>query len=100
MKYPQDYQEFKDLLEEDAPSPEWSLQLRALWWDAKGNWHEAHNLVDGSNVEYAEWIHAYLHRKEGDEWNAGYWYRMAGKDFPKISLEEELRELVIFFLSN
>ncbi len=44
------------------------------------------------------WIHAYLHRKEGDEWNAGYWYRRAGKPFPKTTLEQELKELVEFVL--
>jgi hypothetical protein len=46
------------------------------------------------------WIHAYLHRKEGDRFNAGYWYRMAGRQFPVISLEEEQKQLVEYFLSQ
>jgi len=46
------------------------------------------------------WIHAYLHRKEGDKFNAGYWYRMAGKTFPNKNLEEEQRELVEYFLAQ
>ena len=44
------------------------------------------------------WIHAYLHRKEGDKWNAGYWYRRANREYPKISLEEELNTIIAYLL--
>jgi hypothetical protein len=44
------------------------------------------------------WLHAYLHRKEGDRFNAGYWYRLAEKSFPKSTLEEELEEIVTYLI--
>jgi len=100
MNLPKDYTEFRDFLSDQKPSDDWPKELRALWFDAKNDWHSAHDIVDGMTGEIAKWIHAYLHRKEGDEWNAGYWYRQAGKSFPKIGLEEELQELVEFVLQN
>ncbi|KAG1647536.1 Na(+)/H(+) antiporter NhaP [Nymphon striatum] len=78
----------------------WPEALRAMWHDAKNDWHSGHELVDGKNDELAKWVHAYLHRKEGDEWNAGYWYRQAGKPFPKITLEEEQQQILDFILKN
>ena len=73
--------------------------MRALWYDAKGEWDAAHEIVQGLDDVTAARIHAYLHRKEGDEWNARYWHRRAGSGFPeKTSLQEEwtslLREIV------
>lgn len=59
-----------------------SNHLRALWYDLKGDWDEAHSIVQVMFDVEAMWIHAYLHRKEPDEWNAKYWYRRAGKPFP------------------
>jgi hypothetical protein len=54
--------------------------LLALWWDARGDWNRAHEIAqDVAGVDGA-WVHAYLHRKEGDVENAGYWYRRAGRD--------------------
>jgi len=67
---------------------------KALWWDAKGDWEKAHDLVDGAAMPMAKWVHAYLHRKEGDEWNAGYWYRLAGKPFFNGTLDKEWEALV------
>ena len=90
--------EFKATLVADNPGHEWELGLQSLWWDAKGDWQKAHDLVDGSDTEYADWIHAYLHRKEGDQWNASYWYRRANRPFPKVDLEEEQKELVTLLL--
>lgn len=66
-----------------------SVELQALWWDGHENWPKAHDLVDGPNTNSAARIHAYLHRKEGDQWNADYWYRRAGETKPDLSLEEE-----------
>lgn len=94
MRKPTDYSEFKATLANDKPGREWQVVLQSLWWDAKGDWRRAHDLVDGSNAKNADAIHAYLHRKEGDEWNAGYWYRRAAKQFPQMSLEQEFRQLV------
>ncbi len=95
-----DYQEFEKTLTEERPPKDWTKSLKALWYDAKGNWEAAHDIVDGMNNETAKWVHAYLHRKEGDDWNAGYWYRQAEKSFPKSTLEEEHREMVEFILNN
>ena len=53
--------------------------LRALWEDARGNWNEAHSIVQDLHDPTGSWIHAHLHRKEGDLGNAGYWYRKAGQ---------------------
>ena len=94
MKKPLNYGEFQETLTNDDPAMSWPSTLQALWWDAKGDWHRAHDLVDGSNAEHSNWIHAYLHRKEGDEWNARYWYGRAGKPFPEFDLGQELRQLV------
>jgi hypothetical protein len=63
--------------------------LRALEADKSGNWEQAHELIQHLPTQEAAWIHAYLHRKEGDRWNAQYWYDRAGKSFFEGSLEEE-----------
>lgn len=92
--------EFIESLKESAPSANWPEPLQALWWDARGNWQKAHQLADGLNTAKGSWVHAYLHRKEGDERNAGYWYRMAAKPFPAIGLDEEFEELVLALLES
>jgi len=51
----------------------------ALWHDARGEWDKAHELAQADGGRDGDWVHAYLHRKEGDEMNAGYWYARAGK---------------------
>ena len=76
-----------------------SIYLQALWWEAKGNWSRAHGLVEHENSGNGAWIHAYLHRVEGDEWNAGYWYRKAARPFPHMTLKEEWESLVQEFIS-
>jgi hypothetical protein len=81
--------EFKQSLSQDIPPASLSIYLKALWYDAKGDWQTAHAQVDHMNDETASWVHAYLHRKEGDQWNADYWYRRAGKKRPAFNLEEE-----------
>ena len=68
--------------------------LQALWWDAKGDWEKGHDLAAAESTRAAARVHAYLHRKEGDHGNAGYWYATAG-DTPFIgSLDQEWRDLV------
>ena len=63
--------------------------LQALWHDARGDWEQAHNLAQESMTTQGDWVHAYLHRKEGDEGNAGYWYRRAGRSKPEAPLDAE-----------
>src|SRR5690606_30968213 len=78
-----------------ADSP---LHIQALWHDGRGDWEKAHSLIDHLEDLDSSHIHAYLHRKEGDVWNADYWYRKAGKSRPSISLEEEWKRLVNDYL--
>jgi hypothetical protein len=68
--------------------------LAALWWDAQGDWERAHELAQSVTTAEAAWVHAYLHRREGDLGNAEYWYRRAGRQRPDGSLEEEWAEIV------
>ena len=72
---------------------EWSPYQKALYWDKKEDWQKAHEIVQDLESSEAAWIHAYLHRKEGDEFNAGYWYRRAGKEFCKGTLDQEWESL-------
>ena len=74
-----------------------SIYLESLWFDAKGEWNKAHKLIDHLEDKDAAWLHAYLHRKEGDISNADYWYRKAGKTRPSVSLKEEWENLVSYF---
>ncbi|MCX2432998.1 MULTISPECIES: hypothetical protein [unclassified Pedobacter] len=90
--------EFKDSLKSDHPPIGLSVPLKALWFDGKGDWDQAHHEVDHLDDAISALIHAYLHRKEGDTWNADYWYRNAKESRPQISLEEEWEQLVVRFL--
>jgi hypothetical protein len=86
-------QEFRDSVPRDEPPLELSLALCGLWWDAKGNWTKAHESAQQDEGLAGSWVHAYLHRKEGDSANAGYWYRRAGKQPAGSSLEQEWLEI-------
>lgn len=69
------------------------VYLKALWYDAAGKWDTAHNLIDHLEESNACWVHAYLHRKEGDNNNARYWYNKAGRNISSVSLEEEWEQI-------
>jgi hypothetical protein len=89
------YREFTDSLAGDACPERMEPCLQALWYDAKGAWDAAHEIVQQTGGVMAARIHAYLHRKEGDDWNSRYWHRHAGSVFPAaMSLEEEHDMLV------
>ena len=81
--------EFKASLSGAAPAPQLDAPLAALWWAAKGGWDQAHGIVQNEPTADAAWVHAYLHRVEGDPDNAGYWYRQAGRPVAAGSLETE-----------
>jgi hypothetical protein len=85
---------FLKTLEEQAPPAGLPPTLEALWWDAKGDWARAHGLVDELETSEAMAVHAYLHRKEGADWNAEYWYTRSGKNFYRPALESEWSALV------
>ena len=88
------FDEFKQSIHQNKLTGSVSPHLLAMWYDAKGNWEKAHNIIQDISDIHASWIHAYLHRKEGDESNAGYWYQRAGKPIPKIPLAKEWDEIV------
>src|SRR5438552_1034038 len=76
-----DPEEFKASVAVKAPPAGLSIPLAALWWEAKGDWSRAHDLVNELETRDGMAVHAYLHRKEGDASNAHYWYQRAGRDF-------------------
>jgi len=84
---------FKESLSGNEPPQNTSVYLKALWYEAKGDWDKAHKLIQDVKDKNASWIHAYLHRKEGDITNADYWYSRAGKGRPVVSLEKEWEEI-------
>jgi hypothetical protein len=78
-----------------------NILLKALFHDAKGDWESAHNIAQSrEGTLLYDRLHAYLHRKEGDDWNANYWYRRAKTTMPSVSLAEEWAQLVTLFLEN
>jgi hypothetical protein len=84
---------FTESLLNDSPPEKLSAALTALWYDAKDNWDAAHDLINDLSGKEEAWVHAYLHRKEGDIGNAGYWYRRAGKEVCNLSLQEEWNQI-------
>jgi hypothetical protein len=85
---------FKESLKRETPPSGLTPALLALWWDAKGDWDKAHHCVDSEDGTDAARVHAYLHRKEGDAANAGYWYGTAGAAPFKGTLDAEWTELI------
>ncbi len=85
---------FTESLSANEPPLNISVYLKSLWYDAKGDWDKAHQLIQDVEDKNASWIHAYLHRKEGDVANSDYWYSRAGKNRPSLSLEKEWKEIV------
>ena len=84
-----DLSAFRASLGSTSPPPALSHALRALWLDAKGDWDGAHDAAQADEGGAGDWVHAYLHRKEGDAGNAAYWYRRARKPVCQTSLDEE-----------
>jgi hypothetical protein len=70
-----------------------NIYLQSLELDKAGDWNGAHELIQDVNSQEASWIHAYLHRKEGDESNARYWYNRAGQDYCLEELKIEWHQL-------
>jgi hypothetical protein len=81
--------EFRHSLTATEPPAGLSLSLAGLWWDAKGDWTRAHESAQQDEGKDGSWVHAYLHRKEGDQGNAAYWYNRAGKSVCRESLDQE-----------
>jgi len=89
-----DVSEFRESTKQQIPPEGLTAPLQALWWDAKGEWTQAHALVDELETKDGMAVHAYLHRKEGSLSNAEYWYARAGRGFHRPELETEWEALV------
>ena len=89
----------KSIIHPDLPEG-LSSELKALWYDVRGDWEQAHEIAQDIPGKTGAHIHAYLHRKEGDLWNAGYWYRNAGKAMPDKSLDDEWEDLVATYCNT
>jgi hypothetical protein len=92
--------DFKASLSGAAPAPGLDAPLAALWWAAKGRWDEAHKIVQDEQTADSAWVHAYLHRVEGDPGNAGYWYRRAHKPVATGPLDTEWEAIVSALLQD
>jgi hypothetical protein len=91
---------FRNSLDGDTPPGGLPAALQALWFEAKGDWHRAHELAQSQTDAAGAWAHAYLHRVEGDNANAGYWYRNAGKSPSTAPLKAEWEEIAAALLEE
>ena len=80
---------FHRSLSDDRPPVGLSVPLQALWWSGRGRWDHAHELAQSVDDSAGAWVHAHLHRIEGDAANAAYWYRRAGRDVCALPIEDE-----------
>ena len=94
------FEDLIDSLREDQPPSTLSIELQSLWWDRKGNWGKAHELAQEANSREGDWIHAYLHRQEGDLGNAGYWYSKANRKITDKNLSAEWEDIVKTFINE
>jgi hypothetical protein len=92
--------DFKASFSGAAPAPNLDAPLAALWWAARGKWDEAHKLVQDEATTDAAWVHAYLHRVEGDLGNAAYWYRQAKKPVAADPLNTEWERITAALLGS
>lgn len=95
-----DLQTFRVSIAEPHPPASLSPALQALWWDAKGDWSKAHEHAQERDDAAGTRVHAYLHRKEGDQSNAEYWYRRSGAVPSTLTLDEEWEELAASLLEQ
>jgi hypothetical protein len=91
-------EQFKATLTDEHPPLGITRSLAALWYAGKGDWEHAHAIAQDIPTNDGSWVHAYLHRQEGDQWNANYWYNRAGRKMPDLSLEKEWEEMVAVML--
>lgn len=97
------FEELQRSVARDAAAPAGlSPALQALWHDGKGDWQRAHAVAQDDHSREGSWVHAYLHRKEGDSGNAGYWYSRAGRSAPAsgVSLETEWADIARVLLKD
>lgn len=90
--------EFEASLSADEPPAGVREEITALWWLRNNSWQNAHDIIDAHPGTDAAWLHALLHRMEGDDGNANYWYNRAGRERPNITIGKELELLLDYFL--
>lgn len=95
-----DLARFELSLDSDEPPPRLGVALDGLWWARRGRWDVAHELVQDDTGTDAAWVHAWLHRDEGDLPNADYWYRRAGQERPEYAVRDEWRSIVTTLLAR
>ena len=86
--------DFRKSLADAKPPAELTQALAGLWWDAKCDWTRAHESAQQGEGPDGSWVHAYVHRKEGDQSNAAYWYRRAGKPVCREALDAEWLSII------
>lgn len=84
----------------DEPAENLSDALKSLWYAEKGDWEKAHNIAQDIPTPDGSWIHAYLHREEGDHSNAGYWYSRANRTPSTLRLTEERHAIIESLLEH
>lgn len=84
-----DHAAWQASLDHSQPPHNWPVLVQALWWDAHGDWDRAHAFAAEADTGEGSWVHAFLHRREGDEANAAYWYRRAGRPVCRDSFDTE-----------
>jgi len=87
------FQAFKVSVADTLPPHDLPQLLLALWYAAKGDWEKAHELSQSDKSAAGSWVHAYLHRVEGENGNAAYWYQRAGEPICQLSLEDEWEQI-------
>jgi hypothetical protein len=92
--------EFRSSIAAGAPPAGIAGPLAGLWWAAKGDWDKAHTIVQDDESREAAWVHAYLHRVEGDLPNAGYWYRTAGRPVARVPTDQEWADIAAELLAR
>jgi hypothetical protein len=95
-----DFATFEASLAEASPPEDLSDLLRALWHECHGDWDRAHTIVQDIHDADGAWIHAHVHRREGDQSNAAYWYRMAGRPVSQGDMDEAWRDIVSELLAS
>lgn len=93
-----DLASFKATLAHDAPPDGLGGTLQALWHQGKGDWERAHELAQAQHDTAGAWVHAHLHRVEGDNGNAAYWYRQAGRPICRAPLAAEWEDIAATLL--
>lgn len=93
MMIPSNFDAFKTTLNNRKPAMDWPLWLKSLWYAAKQEWDASHDIAQDLDTTEGSWIHAHLHRVEGDKFNAQYWYSQARKPYCDDSFENEIRQI-------